>query len=301
MKKKQWVRFASRNAAPALGILVLATMGGPVSARTGGSPQLPAHFGGVLSDYTPSAVNGTPINGGPYEMHGKWMLDLNPARSEATFSAAIAMETSEVVNMDPNFDPGTLGAHTHHISVTGGVVHNGPMDWQTMCPAVSSVTGGFVVTGSAYVTANGANPPFGNQPRDDLCPRCVELAHSRFGIRAVVEFHADHRGAGQCAFRAAGHPWRRLQVRQPGRRRTAGLQGDRRAMRATAHRGARHARGVWSRFCLRSLDECRRSSSGCSRRYASRLRRFSRPRSWVPDSDNIESGTSPGSQSATRR
>ncbi|HET7663566.1 MAG TPA: hypothetical protein VFK31_08005 [Rhodanobacteraceae bacterium] len=169
MKKKQWVRFASRNAAPALGILVLATMGGPVSARTGGSPQLPAHFGGVLSDYTPSAVNGTPINGGPYEMHGKWMLDLNPARSEATFSAAIAMETSEVVNTDPNFDPGTLGAHTHHISVTGGVVHNGPMDWQTMCPAVSSVTGGFVVTGSAYVTANGANPPFGNPSPVTIC------------------------------------------------------------------------------------------------------------------------------------
>jgi hypothetical protein len=38
-----------------------------------------------------------------------------------------------------------------------------------MCPAVSSVTGGFVVTGSAYVTANGANPPFGNPSPATIC------------------------------------------------------------------------------------------------------------------------------------
>jgi len=169
VKKKQWMRAASRKAAPMLGILVLATMGGPARARAGGPPQLPMHFNGVLSDYTPSAVNGTSIKGAPYEMHGNWTLDLNPARSEAAFSAAFAMETSEAVNTDPDFDPGKLGAHTHHISVTDGVIHNGPMDWKTMCPAISSVTGGFVVTGSAYVTANGANPPFGNPSPVTIC------------------------------------------------------------------------------------------------------------------------------------
>jgi len=171
VKKKEWIRFASGKAAPVLGILILATMGavGPASARAGGSPQLPMHFSGVLSDYTPSSVNGTPIKGAPYEMHGTWTLDLDPARSKAAFSAAFAMETSEAVNTDPDFDPGKLGPHTHHISVTNGVIHAGPMDWQTMCPAVSAVTGGFVVTGSAYVTANGANPPFGNPSPVTIC------------------------------------------------------------------------------------------------------------------------------------
>jgi hypothetical protein len=168
VKNKKWTRFATSKAAPALGILVLAAMGGPASARPG-SPQLPPHFSGVLSDYTPSSVNGTPISGAPYEMHGNWTLDINAARGKATFSAAIAMETSEVVNTDPDFDPGKLGPHTHHVSVTDGVVHAGPMDWQTMCPAASGVTGGFVVTGSAYVTANGANPPFGNPSPATIC------------------------------------------------------------------------------------------------------------------------------------
>lgn len=171
MKKKEWRGFAPGKVVPALGILALAAMAAGGQARAGSAPAsgLPTHFGGLLSDYTPSAVNGTPIKGAPYEMHGKWTLDLNATRSKATFSAAIAMETSEVVNTDPNFDPGTLGAHTHHISVTDGVVHAGPMDWKTMCPSVSPVTGGFVVTGSAYVTANGANPPFGNPSPVTIC------------------------------------------------------------------------------------------------------------------------------------
>lgn len=171
MKTRKWIQAAPGRPATVLGVLVLATMAviGPASARVGGSPQLPMHFSGVLSDYTPSSVNGTPIKGAPYEMHGRWTLDLNPARSTAAFSAAFAMETSEAVNTDPDFDPGKLGAHTHHISVTNGVIHDGPMDWQTMCPSVSSVTGGFAVTGSAYVTANGANPPFGNPSPVTIC------------------------------------------------------------------------------------------------------------------------------------
>ena len=171
MEKRKWIQVASGKSVPVLGVLVLATMAvvGPAGALAGGSPQLPMHFSGVLSDYTPSSVNGTPISGAPYEMHGNWTLDLNPARSKAAFSAAFAMETSEAVNTDPNFDPGKLGPHTHHISLTNGVIHAGPMDWKTMCPAVSAVSGGFVVTGSAYVTANGANPPFGNPSPVTIC------------------------------------------------------------------------------------------------------------------------------------
>ncbi len=171
MKQKEWMRVKLGKAAPALGIPVLVAIGiGAHAGAVAGAPaRLPAHFGGLLSDYTPLLINGSPLKGAPYEMHGNWTLDLNRARTQAAFSAEIAMETSEVVNPDPNFDPGQLSPHTHHISVTDGVVHDGPTDWQTMCPAVSSVTGGFAVTGSAYVTVNGANAPFGNPSPVTIC------------------------------------------------------------------------------------------------------------------------------------
>ena len=171
MKNTRLIRPARNKAALALGIVALLAMGaaGQTTALAGGPPRLPTHFNGVLSDYTPMIINGAPVKGAPYEMHGNWTLDLNEARTQATFSAEIAMETSEVANPDPNFDPGQLSAHTHHISVTDGVVHDGPTDWQTMCPTVSSVTGGFVVTGSAYVTVNGANAPFGNPSPVTIC------------------------------------------------------------------------------------------------------------------------------------
>ena len=203
MKKIVRMRVVSSKTVPVLGVLVIATAGiGAASvAMAGGPPRLPTHFSGLLSDYTPLTVNGTLIKGAPYEMHGRWTLDLNPVRSRATFSAAIAMETSEVANMDPNFDPGKLGAHTHHISVTDGAVHDGPMDWQTMCPAFSpSPTGGFVVTGSAYVTGNGVNLPLGNPSPVTICilggsntlvpgSAYVELANFTLTIGAPASAH----------------------------------------------------------------------------------------------------------------
>lgn len=172
MKRKDWMWTMPNKTVSMLGVLALVAtgIGAQTSAAAGRPPGLPTHFSGLLSDYTPSSVNGTPIKGAPYEMHGRWTLDLNATRSKARFSAAIAMETSEVVNTDPNFDPGKLGAHTHHISVTNGVVHDGPMDWKTMCPSFSpSPTGGFAVTGSAYVTGNGISLPLGNPSPVTIC------------------------------------------------------------------------------------------------------------------------------------
>src|ERR1700742_2003741 len=97
------------------------------------------HYSGLLNDYTPSAAV---VKGGPYEMRGKWSLDVNQRRGTATFSAAMNMETSDygitqsTVNKD---DPTTRGAHTHHISVTDGVVSD---DWTTSCPTFSPAATG---------------------------------------------------------------------------------------------------------------------------------------------------------------
>ncbi|HWM70521.1 MAG TPA: hypothetical protein VNO35_28385 [Steroidobacteraceae bacterium] len=55
-------------------------------------PPLRMHYNGLLNDYTPSAAV---VKGGPYEMRGKWSLDVNQRRGTATFSAAMNMETSD--------------------------------------------------------------------------------------------------------------------------------------------------------------------------------------------------------------
>jgi len=130
-------------------------------------PPPPVHFRGLLNDYTPSAAV---TAGGPYEMHGKWALDVDQRKGTATFSASMNMETSDYGitqgNVDKDNPAKTRGAHTHHISMTDGVVS---ADWSG-CPAFSPVvTGGFVVTGTAFVTGNGGPAPFGNPSPLTLC------------------------------------------------------------------------------------------------------------------------------------
>lgn len=175
MKNKDYVGAAHTRAVLASGVLALLAMGvgAQSSALAGGWPQTPTRYSGLLNDYTPTVDSSTlkPISGSPYEMHGRWTLDLNAQRSKATFSAAVSMETSEVANASSVFDPAALGAHTHHLSVANGVVHAGSMDWQAMCTAKfkPAVAGGFVVTGSAYVTGNGVNAPFGNPSPVTIC------------------------------------------------------------------------------------------------------------------------------------
>jgi hypothetical protein len=132
-------------------------------------PRLPAHFSGVFNDYTPATPT---VTGSPYEMHGKWSLHLGE-RGGAAFSAEMTMQTADFANADPNHDPTKLNPHTHHISVSDGVVHNDPTDtvnWKASCPTFKPAeAGGFVVTGTAYVTGNGANAPFGNPSAVTIC------------------------------------------------------------------------------------------------------------------------------------
>jgi hypothetical protein len=154
-----------------LGLAVLMVGGGGGVSRVLAASQfrLPAQFSGLLNDYTPPAPT---VSGGPYEMHGKWALQLSE-RGTATFSAEMTMETADFANTDPNHDPTKLGPHTHHISMTDGVVHDDltdPINWKAVCPTFKpAVTGGFVVTGTAYVTGNGGNPPFGNPSAVTIC------------------------------------------------------------------------------------------------------------------------------------
>jgi len=166
------VRSISAMSIPACGIavLVMAASGSLTLALAGdrdSRPPLPVHYSGLLNDYTPSAAV---VKGGPYEMRGKWSLDVDERRGTATFSAALNMETSDygiVQNTVNKDDPTTRGAHTHHISMKDGVITE---DWAASCPSFSpAVTGGFVVTGSAYITGNGGPAPFGDPSPLTIC------------------------------------------------------------------------------------------------------------------------------------
>jgi hypothetical protein len=145
-----------------------AAVAGDRDDRDHGRPDtLPVHFSGLLNDHTPSAAV---VKGGPYEMRGKWSMDVDERRGMAQFSAAMDMQTSDygitqgTVNKD---DPTTRGAHTHHISMTDGVL---TLDWQTRCPGLSpAATEGFVITGTAFVTSNGVGVPFGNPSPLTVC------------------------------------------------------------------------------------------------------------------------------------
>jgi hypothetical protein len=175
-------------ASTALAMLALG-VGGLPRAHAAGQSRLPARFSGLLNDYTPAPPG---VVGTPYEMHGKWSLHLSEEQGSATFSAEMTMETADFANTDPNRDPTKLAPHTHHISVADGVIHSDPTDpinWMTQCPTLKPpVSGGFVVTGTAYVTANGGNPPFGNPSPATICILGGTQNPGVAGAQAFVEF-----------------------------------------------------------------------------------------------------------------
>ena len=142
-------------------------LGGFALALAGGERRTPpVHYEGLINDYTPSAAV---VGGGPYEMRGKWSMDVDEFRGTATFYASMNMETSDYGITQGSVDkdnPTSRGAHTHHINVTDGVVSN---DWSKCPPFKPAITQGFTVTGTAYITGNGSPAPFGNPSPITVC------------------------------------------------------------------------------------------------------------------------------------
>jgi hypothetical protein len=153
-------------------ILIVALLEGtrspqPLQASHDDRASAPRRFSGLLDDHTPSAAL---VAGGPYAMHGRWSLEVDERRGIAKFEAVMNMQTSDfgiiqgTVNKD---DPASRSPHTHHISMTNGVL---TADWAGSCPKFNpAVTDGFVVTGTAFVTGNGRGAPFGNPSPLTVC------------------------------------------------------------------------------------------------------------------------------------
>ncbi len=121
---------------------------------------MPMHFRGLVNDYSPATVAGKLV--GPYVMHGTWRLDLKGRSGLADFSAAMTMELAEytVVNGVVTMfdDPAARIAHTHHITMKDAAVSYGTGTCPVNAPATTNP--GFMVSGPAYITGNGAPAPF---------------------------------------------------------------------------------------------------------------------------------------------
>jgi hypothetical protein len=142
-----------------------------VAICTRAQAPTPTHFSGLINDYSPETINKKVV--GPWEMHGKWSLDLKGRSGLADFSAEMTMELSDhamevaIANaiaagtVPPSFDnPEDRTPHTHHITMKGAKVS---VPASGVCPAYATpntTTAGIMVTGSAYITGNGGPAPF---------------------------------------------------------------------------------------------------------------------------------------------
>jgi hypothetical protein len=126
----------------------LASLGTAGSAAAHEEP-VPSTFRGLINDYTPSSVSG-----GPYEMHGKWHLELNEFRGTANFTAEMSMETAQFASQSGQADP-------------------------------SALTTGFVVTGLVHITGNGQPAPF------EVTPGTTQLTPSPLTICVTGGAHVE--------------------------------------------------------------------------------------------------------------
>lgn len=106
--------------------------------------RAPNHFAGVINDYT-AVAGGT----GPWEVRGPWTLDVNERTGKADFSAAVTMELTDFALSGTNIGTSARTQHTHHLTVVGG--------------NVTSITGGFEVTGPVTITKDGGAAPMSIQ------------------------------------------------------------------------------------------------------------------------------------------
>jgi hypothetical protein len=130
----------------AFGWTVLTIAGLILAASVGALAQTSplTTFSGDVNAYSPQATSSTGAVTGPYEIRGPWSMTVNGAGT-ADFSTDLNMEESDgwcMTQNGSNFDPAARNAHTHHITLLNA--------------AVTTITNGFQITGSATIMGNGA-------------------------------------------------------------------------------------------------------------------------------------------------
>jgi hypothetical protein len=151
-------------------ILAAASGLGGVSSAEQHEPHLPIHYVGFINDFTSSAVKN-----GPYEMRGKWKLELDSRRGTSEFTAEMDMETADIGATVVPTDPTSRGAHTHHIIMKGTSFSTDISTCPANIPATPAATQGFVISGDAFITVNGGKTPFANPSTLTVCVTGGEL------------------------------------------------------------------------------------------------------------------------------
>lgn len=146
-------------------VLAIAVFTLAIGASSLAQERIPERLGGLIDDYTPSTVSG-----GPYELRGKWSVRLHRDSQTADFSAFLNMEQSSYAADGATASPtptNPIGAHTHHITMTGATVTYLTSDPTGICPGFNPATTGPVLVmaetpenSTVKITANGGPAPF---------------------------------------------------------------------------------------------------------------------------------------------
>ena len=186
-----------------------AALGGLTQAVAGAPPSPPRHLGGLLNDYSPAHVNGAAVKGAPYEMRGRWSLDLQRYSRTATFSAALNMETTDAGAVSQD-DPTTRGAHTHHITMTGPISYD---DQRLPCQRPSEPADHLALRRQRPGTDHWKRQP-SPLPGQAGTFQPAGLCRWRYGRNPrVLEHRVSTRRAGEHTLRTAAYSWRDHQVR----------------------------------------------------------------------------------------
>jgi hypothetical protein len=128
----------------------------------------PAHFSGLINDYSPATVKG-----GPWEMHGQWVLDLHEETGTADFSADMTMSgygKTAAGAVDPT--QAGVNPHTHDIRLTNVTVTWNMIGCPTYLPPATLT--GFQINGTvSLLTGNGSIAPFETDPPSSTLQVCV--------------------------------------------------------------------------------------------------------------------------------
>jgi hypothetical protein len=123
------------------------------------------HFNGSIHDYTSASVSG-----GPWELHGAWVLDVLPAIDKADISLDMTMSN---FGTPPNPAAPGQTPHVHHVVLKGATV-KWNMDGCPLYPAPTNNNFGFQFTGQVnLLTGNGQPAPFDPAPPQSMLTVCV--------------------------------------------------------------------------------------------------------------------------------
>lgn len=129
--------------------------------------QAQTTVGGVINDYT-ADLDGA----GPWRIVGQWSAWLKGNSGKGDFSVALSMVRA---------DNSTRQSHTHHVSVTNGVVTRLP--------------NGFRITGNGTMTGNGTKAGFSGSPVTIEVTGGQDVPHSNvsitFGGGAIGHFGSE--------------------------------------------------------------------------------------------------------------